>query len=226
MRILKISGLVLLQLITGFISALVIYLTIIMLGALFPSSGKDQGDAEVQIFIQSNGVHTDVCMPTKTQWFDWSSFIYPEWYPENKTYDYIAIGWGDKGFFLDTPTWAELKASTALEAIFLPSPCAMHVEYKDFIPQTGEMVFGEYISSENYLSLVKYVKASFKVDDDSPIFIPGTSYWGTDHFFEANGNYHMFNTCNSWTNGALKSAGLRTASFAAFPGVIVNYRKK
>lgn len=226
MRILKVSGLVLLQIVTGFLSLLIIYLCIIILGAMFPSSAKDQGNTEVKIFIQSNGVHTDVCMPAQSEWFDWTTFIEPAYYPENSSFDYIAIGWGDKGFFLDTPTWAELKASTALEAIFLPSPCAMHVEYKDFVPQVGEMVYEENISAENYLALTEYILHSFKLIDNKPVFIPGTSYWGTDHFFEANGNYHMFNTCNSWTNGAIKSAGLRTASFAAFPGVIVNYRSK
>lgn len=225
MKILITAFKVLLQSVAAFISAIVIYLTIVMIGALIPSSGENQGDAEVQVFIQSNGVHTDVCMPSRSEWFDWTGFIDTTLYPNNSSFDFVAIGWGDKGFFLDTPTWAELKVSTALSAIFLPSPCAMHVEYKDFTPETSEMVFEEHISAANYRSLIEYITSSFVLKDERPIYIPGTSYWGTDHFFEATGNYHMFNTCNSWTNGALKSAGLRTAAFAAFPSVIVNYRK-
>jgi len=225
MNILKIIAKVIYQFVMTFISSLVIYIAIIAWGSIIPSSAKDQGKAELKMFVQSNGVHTDVCFPVKSEFFDWTTFIDTTEFTENSSFEYIAFGWGDKGFFLDTPTWADLKASTAVNAIFLPSPCAMHVEIKDFEPTVGEMVSEEHISAENYLAMIEYVKSSFELKDDKPIFIPGTSYWGTDHFYEAKGNYHMLNTCNSWTNGALKSGGLKTASFAAFPGVIMSYRK-
>lgn len=224
MKYLILSLKIVLQLIACFISAVVLYVFIVLIGALIPSGGEDQGKAEVQMYVQSNGVHTDVCFPSRTDWFDWTSWIDPAYYPENNTHDYIAIGWGDKGFFLDTPTWADLKASTAVEAMFLASPCAMHVEYKDQAPSLGKQVYEEHISVKHYLAMVDYIKNSFVLEDEKVVYIPGTSYWGTDHFFEAKGNYHMLNTCNSWTNGALKAGGLRTALFAMFPGVICYYR--
>ena len=205
------------------ISVLAVYLAIVSWGAIIPSGGLDQNE-DVEIFVQSNGVHTDICMPVKSAYFDWTSFIDTTLYSKNKSFEYIAVGWGDKGFFLDTPTWAELKTSTALNAVFLPSPCAMHVEYKDKKPVVSDVVKSAWISSDNYLSLIDYVKSSFLLKDKRPDFIPESSYWGTDQFFEAKGNYHMLNTCNCWTNGALKAAGLRTASFAAFPGVVLSYR--
>jgi uncharacterized protein (TIGR02117 family) len=223
MKVIKIIGQIIGQFIMSFISVLVIYLTIIAWGSIIPSSCLEQSD-DLEIFIQTNGVHTDVCMPVKSDCFDWTSFVDTSFYRLNDTYEYIAIGWGDKGFFLDTPTWAELKASTALNAIFLPSPCAMHVEYKEVKPAVSETVKSAKLSSSNYLNLVDYIRNSFVLKENHPIYIDGFSYWGNDHFFEANGNYHMLNTCNSWTNGALKSAGLKTASFAAFPGVIMSYR--
>ena len=34
---------------------------------------------------------------------------------------YVAIGWGDRGFYVDTPTWADLKLSTLCNALFVPS---------------------------------------------------------------------------------------------------------
>jgi hypothetical protein len=38
----------------------------------------------------------------------------------SKRYDfsYVSFGWGDKGFYLDTPSWAELQPSTAFVAAF------------------------------------------------------------------------------------------------------------
>ena len=47
----------------------------------------------------------------------------------------ISIGWGDKGFYLDTPTWAELKLSTALIAGFGLGNAALHITYYDEIAE-------------------------------------------------------------------------------------------
>lgn len=218
------AGWVILQIITTFVSIFALYLIIVMIGMAVPSSGGNQ-TKDIEIFVQSNGVHTDICMPTESPYCDWSDFIPIEDYPLNKAHLYIAIGWGDKGFFLDTPTWDDLTAKTALTAAFLPSPCAMHVEYKGELPIPKEMCKSEWISKENYLALVKYIQASFELKAGKVQFISGTSYWGTDHFYEAKGDYHMMNTCNSWTNGAIKSAKLKTASFAVFPSTIMHYRK-
>jgi hypothetical protein len=40
--------------------------------------------------------------------------------------NYLAFGWGDKGFYLNTPEWADLKVSTALNAAFGLSSSAIH----------------------------------------------------------------------------------------------------
>ena len=79
---------------------------------------KEHGHAEeVEIFILSNGVHTDIVMPASNAHLDWSTFFPTQntWSKENG-YPFISLGWGDKGFYLETPTWADLKTSTALKA--------------------------------------------------------------------------------------------------------------
>lgn len=48
---------------------------------------------------------------------------------KNTDFNYIAFGWGDKGFYLDTPTWADLKFSTAFKAAFWMGQSAMHTTY-------------------------------------------------------------------------------------------------
>lgn len=198
-----------------------------MFGMMVPANYKVHGDRTVRIFVRSNGVHTDICMPVESETINWKEFIDTTDYPLNRTFDYVSIGWGDKGFFLDTPTWADLSAKTALTAVFLPSPCAMHVEYIDQAPAISEMCSEEMITTDQYDQLIQYIKQSFILDkEEKVIFIPGTSYWGTDHFYEARGDYHMFNTCNSWTNGALKSARINTAIYAMFPNTIMHYRNK
>lgn len=204
-----------------FFAFLFLYAIIAVLGAVIPT-GHVPKDGEVVIYVQSNGVHTDVCFPSINDDMDWTKFIQPEEFTDNRQIDYITIGWGDKGFFLDTPTWADLKTSTAINAAFLPSPTAMHVWY------TGEPILTDSrrrvsISRENYRKMVKYAKSYFKRKGNDVQLIPNSGYTQRDNFYEAFGNYHCFNTCNSFTNGVLKQGGVRTGVLALFPDGILRH---
>ena len=88
---------------------------------------------EYEIFIKSNGVHTDVVLPIKSDMINWFDFFnYEDTLSQRDDFLYISIGWGDKGFYLDTPTWAELKLSTALIAGFGLGNAALHITYMEF----------------------------------------------------------------------------------------------
>ena len=43
--------------------------------------------------------------------------------------EWIAFGWGDRGFMLNTPTWSDLRPGTAIVALSGAGSGAMHVEY-------------------------------------------------------------------------------------------------
>ncbi|MFK7783788.1 MAG: TIGR02117 family protein [Crocinitomicaceae bacterium] len=191
------------------------YIVFALFGMIF-SCGQVDSRKEISVYIRSNGVHTDICMPTTTHQKDWLELFDVDDYKDQNHLDYIAIGWGDKGFFLDTPTWAELKASTAIKAIFLPSPTAMHVEFMDK-PQSSETIREVKISRKSYFRMIHFVESTFLMKDNVPILIPGHGYGLTDNFYEAHGNYHMFNTCNVWTNDAMKSASIPTSIFSILP---------
>lgn len=198
-----------------FIGFICFYIVFALFGMIF-SCGELDSKKEVTVYIRSNGVHTDICMPTSTVQKDWLTSIDLSDYEDRSHIEYIAIGWGDKGFFLDTPTWAELKTSTAVNAIFLPSPTAMHVEFLAE-PQSSESIIKVQISKKAYSRLVKFVEGTFLMKKNSPILIPNHGYGLTDNFYEAYGNYHMFNTCNVWTNNAMKSASIPTSIFSILP---------
>ena len=66
----------------------------------------------------------------KSKEIDWSQkFPYEDTVAKDSTLRYIAIGWGDKGFYLDTPTWADLKFSTAFKAAFWLGNSAIHTTF-------------------------------------------------------------------------------------------------
>ena len=191
------------------------YLVFALFGMMF-SCGSFDSKPEVSIFIRTNGVHTDICMPTVSDQKDWLTSINVADYQDQSHLEYIAIGWGDKGFFLDTPTWGELKTSTAINAVFLPSPTAMHVEFLAQ-PKDSEVTREVKISKEAYARMIAFVESTFTLEGNRPILIPGHGYGRTDNFYEAQGSYHLFNTCNVWTNDALKSASIPTSIFSVFP---------
>ena len=204
-----------------FFAFLFFYLIISLTGGAIPT-GETHNSGDLFIYVRSNGVHTDICLPTKTKQMDWTSFIPTAAFGETCEKNYIGIGWGDKGFFLDTPTWAELKFSTAFKAAFLPTPTAMHVEYMPE-PKEGETVKKVNITNTKYLKLIKYVKESFLTNNQQVDVIEGKGYSPADNFYEAHKSYHMFRTCNRWTNQALKTINIKTGLFALFPGGIMDH---
>jgi len=200
-----------------FILFLCSYLTIVLIGLSIPlNTDYNPKNGEIEIFIISNGVHTDVCLPVKSNTIIWTDFI------ESTVYkglirkpEFISIGWGDKGFFLDTPKWSDLTISTALNAAFLPSSTAMHVAYHEEKPIESETIKRCVITQKKYKELVKFIKQSFLIDNlKAPKLIPQVGYTDFDNFYEAHGSYHLFNTCNTWTNNALSIAGVKTSLLA------------
>lgn len=204
-----------------FFAFLFIYLIILLIGgAISTGRLKDKGD--LYIYVQSNGIHTDICLPTNTNWVKWSEFIPESHFPNNENFDFVTIGWGDKGFFLDTPKWSELKFSTAFNAVFLPSSTAMHVNYgkEPVVTAYRKRVF---INKKEYQKLINYVKESFVVKDNIVDLIENKGYTVSDNFYEAHHSYHLFRTCNIWTNEALKRAGVKTGIYALFPDGILSH---
>jgi len=187
-----------------------------LIGSLIPvNSGEDLSEG-VKIYIKTNGIHTDVCLPVVSEQIDWRTFIPVSDFPNVKNHSYISLGWGDKGFFLNTPSWSDLKFSTAFNAAFLGGETAMHVAYFENEPIVAPSSKRQYIKHEKYVDLIIYIKNSFKTVNGKVDLISGRGYWAHDNFYEANGSYHLFNTCNIWTNKALKIAGVRTPVLALF----------
>ena len=124
---------------------------------------------------------------------------------------YLAFGWGDKGFYLDTPEWSDLKASTAFKAVFGLSSSAMHTTFYKTM-KADESCKSIRISLIEYQKLVGYISASFRRDDkQNNRWIPAVSYGKRDAFYEAKGSYNLFYTCNTWANTALKTANQKAS---------------
>lgn len=194
----------------GLIGFVVLYLGITWLLFYVPvnrnAANHDAGD--ISIYIMTNGVHTDIVVPVKNEIMDWSTVTRFE-HTESKdtTFRYVAFGWGDKGFYLQTPQWSDLKFSVAFKAMFHLGSTAMHVDFCS-VMRTSKNCKEIKISKAAYQKLVQYLKNSFKYDEQGNVIQIETKddgYGRDDAFYEAKGAYDLFNTCNTWANSALKA---------------------
>lgn len=189
------------------------HLIVFLLGLIPVNADFEQASGGIEIFVGTNGVHTDIIMPVKTELYNWRETVpLHDFTFVDTSYNYLSLGWGDKGFYIKTPTWSDLTFGTAFKALFLPSEAAMHVTYIQRAPRTSERYISIFLSKDQYQKLISYILPYFKkADDGSIILIPDAGYGNNDNFYEAYGSYNLFNTSNNWTNRALKKTGVRTA---------------
>jgi uncharacterized protein (TIGR02117 family) len=201
-----------------------IYLIVAVVLSIIPVKNKQTNEGKIDIYLYTNGVHLDLVFPVRNEVKDWSYVLHMDEriLPYAK---YVSFGWGDKNFYIDVPTWSELTLNTALNAVFKKSESAIHVDFFQSVP-TANNTRSISVSIEQYQELVDYVEAGFQYSSDSiPLLIRGLSYHNYDLFYEANGSYSLFFTCNTWTNKALKEAGLKACLWTPFDrGTLFHYR--
>jgi uncharacterized protein (TIGR02117 family) len=73
------------------------------------------------------------------------------------------------------------------------------------------------LTEEEYQRLISYIVDSFKWgSDNQAIKIDHPGYGDFDLFFESSLKFHLFRTCNVWTNQGLKQAGVRTSLWTPY----------
>ena len=187
--------------------------------ALIPVNGDYTEPPEgIEVFLVSNGIHVDFVVPAETAAMRWTGDLPARGSPPTLgSLSHVVLGWGNRRFYLETPTWADLELSTAFEAVLLPGASVMHVDYMDGPPIPGDSCRRIRLGADAYGRLCAYLKGSFRRDADGrPILVPGQSYGDSDSFYEAEGKYHAFHTCNSWTRRGLLACGAPAPLWSPF----------
>ena len=199
------------------IRLVMVYVIIVLVGLIPINNDFIPAEDGIQIYVVSNEVHADIIVPIQTETIDWSEeFNGATFAGDVSGMTHVAIGWGDKGFFLETETWDDFKLSVAANALLLPSESCVHVSFTN--PEYHRDAATVSVSQAQYQSLVEFIKRTFsKTADGEPIQIPGYAYSSTDAFFEAKGRYHLLNTCNSWVGRGLKTSGVRVPWLSPMP---------
>jgi len=200
--------------VAGVVSIPLLYvLAALLLGAVPANVAFNQaGPDGVTIYILSNGVHTWIVMPKVNADMDWRLYALPQHLrdPRWGNADHVAIGYGNRDFYLNTPTWGDLTIRRAFAAFFGGGPTLLHVIHVDH-PQPGPDERPIRISHDQYRRLAGFIQARFRLDAGGrPLPLLGRGYGPDDMFYEANGGYSFILTCNEWTGRALRQAGVRT----------------
>ncbi len=191
--------------------AISLVLSYIPVGSNEPEPHKTES-----VFLNSNGTHTDLILAKKQ--VDQRILNDLQISASDRFY---AFGWGDEDFYINTPTWAELKFSTAMKALFWPSETLMHVVRHDQQIATWK----EVKVSPEQLSILneELLKGFAKAENYTKTHLQGHTYFGHDEFYRGEGSYSCLHTCNSWLNSALKKADIKTALWTPFDFGIMHW---
>jgi len=182
---------------------------------LWPAAAAGEGTRH--ILVLRNPIHTDIAIPVDDEVRRRFHFLavagIPADAPEVR---YIVFGWGGRAFYLETPTWSQVKAVPVLKALTLDAS-VMHVDVAGAIAEPHPDVAGFDVDEARFAALLDYIAASFQQGPDGPMVIEDAGYSTYDRFYEANGHFNALVGCNTWTAAGLRTAGLRTGWWNPLP---------
>jgi uncharacterized protein (TIGR02117 family) len=181
---------------------------------------RQDGDKRHKVFIINHGWHTGFVFSAKTinqkLPFLVSRFGEPSYYE---------FGWGDKGFYQANTVTAGL----AIQAILWPTESVMHVVAVQRSPLDyffGSEIIELQLTDSQLDSLCLFIGNSFFLDENGNAKILSKGLYGNSQFYQGEGDYYLFNTCNKWTAKGLLSAGFDISPFfKLFADGIMSYLK-
>ncbi|GAA0470931.1 TIGR02117 family protein [Parasphingorhabdus litoris] len=206
------------------IAIIMLYLIAALFGSILPANQfwKSPDDG-IELFIETNGLHTGIIMPIRSDVYDWSHLVRPEHLDDPSGYgSHMLVGWGHAGVYRNTEHWKDLRFSDAASAIFGSDEVLLHIYHLNY-PQAYPHYRRSFkVSEAEYRKIVDAIKARFVLDQGQrPIPSPG--YGSRDLFYQAHGHYNAFYTCNNWTSDVLRQAGIRTGIWTPFQGGVMRW---
>lgn len=190
---------------------IVSYFIAALVFALFPVAGRiQQADGEPAVYVCTSLAHADIVMPSQDPLIDWHSLL-PALPPGLPAEAYLAFGWGDLRFFLETPRWADVRLPVALGALAGLHDTAILVVAVS--PPADDLdCHALRVDRAGRQALIGHILASL-ANGVSPRLVAQS---GFEAYYLAKGRYGPLRTCNQWVAEALGLGGLPHARFAPF----------
>lgn len=201
-----------------------LYLAAAVVGSLIPvNRGWDEVERGTTVYLADNGIHADIIMPVSAQGLDWRPLIpKSDFASAAQNAGWIAFGSGEQRVYLETPTWWDITPRTIWSAVS-GGRRVMHVEY---VSDPSYAVREIRLRPEEYRRLWAAIRADFTLDRrGQPQLINHPGYGCCDAFYRATGKASALKTCNTWTAGRLRLAGVETSLWPPFvQGLTWRYR--
>lgn len=161
-------------------------------------------DDKIEIYLIKQRWHTAIVIQNKYI----NTTIFPEARLFGK-YKLIDIGWGDAEFY----QYPGFDSGLAMKALFLKTPSTLRVEGIALSSESyfdiSEIVVRLNISKKQLEKITTYISNTVYKDYNSKPVILSKAGLGRIIFFKANGEYYLFNTCNTWLARCLADAGIK-----------------
>ncbi len=201
--------------------AVLVYISAGLGLAWIPTNTDFRADPNgVEIAVVHNGLHTDVVLPLETPQYNWwENFSAEDFSCDGSACRYASFGWGNRAFYLETPTWSDVRVTTVAKALAGVGGTVLHADLLYDLPPTSERCRRIWISAAQYARLAEYVRNTMALRNDGrACVISDAGYYDSDAFYEATGHYSLFRTCNVWTGDVLRAAGVRVGWWTPFAG--------
>lgn len=190
------------------IFTVLLYFPVAIICSYIPVGGKHYNCSDTKtIFLSTNGNHLDIILASEDL-----PLLFQQRLPIAKKGKYLAIGWGEKDFYLNVLQWSDLTAQAAFKASFGLNESLLH--FTSYPKQQADWVRVE-LCDTRLEKLKKYIAQALYVDQKNELTIY-EGYSSRDIFYGANGNYSCLNTCNTWVNTGFKEVGMKSSLWTPF----------
>jgi uncharacterized protein (TIGR02117 family) len=207
----------------GLIRAIALLLVLIAAGTFIPRPLFVAAEASTaslpsrRILLLSGSIHTDIAIPLDDRLRASFAFLEDSGIPvSDPAAQWLIFGWGGRSFYLETPTWADLKPMPVFRALTIDSS-VMHVDVAGSISESHPAVKVLDVDSERFDRMLGFINDSFIREGGAVLPIGNRGYGDYDRFFEAKGTFNALFGCNTWTAAALRTGGLRTGFWNPLP---------
>lgn len=183
-------------------SIVLIIQLLVFFGAI--ASSDKPSAKERDIYLISTGWHTGIAVPVDT--------LLKRNLPESLDFreiQYLEIGWGDRIFYQSpNPSYSAL-----LNALLKPTSSVIHVYgFNHSIETTfrNSKTVKLTLNETEYTKLLYFIHKSFTRNVNGKAQLEGVGLYGKNNsfFYMANGEFHLFNNCNTWVASAIQSTGI------------------
>ena len=198
------------------------YFSAALIGSLIPANSAWQKPKNgVPIFVETNGVHVSLILPTAAAGEDLSDLIRAEHMTNPDLYGtHFMIGWGHGAVYRNAQTWGDVRSGDIGLAIIGSDDTTLHI-YHLINPQPSSIRKEFRVTEVQYRTIVSEVRASFKLNNGRSTAY--TAYGPNNLFYDSVGHYSALNTCNEWTANVLRKAGVRVGVWTPMPGGVMRW---